>query len=161
MKQDRFLIGILVFIGLMVVAALTLFFVRNTTPSYIAGDTPEGVIHNYVVALQKGDYERAYTYLADDDDKPSLDAFISAFMTNYLNINDAALQVDRVQLQSEDRVVISVTVLYAGNGPFDNGWSRTDRANLVRQSNQWKITYLPDPYWGWDWYTPTPAPIKR
>jgi hypothetical protein len=160
MKQDRFLIGILIFIGLLVVAALVLFFTRNEAPAYGTGDSPEGVIHNYVVALQKGDFERAYTYLADEGTKPNFDVFISAFMTNTPDLSNSALQIDQVQLQSGGRAVVSVTVLHAGSGPFDSGWSSPDRANLVQQSGEWKLTYLPYPYWGWDWYTPTPAPVK-
>ncbi len=51
MKQDRFLMGILIFIIVLVVAALVLFFVRNEKPIYGAEDKPEGVLYNYALAL--------------------------------------------------------------------------------------------------------------
>jgi hypothetical protein len=164
MKQDRFLIGILVFIGLLVVAAVGLFFVRNGAPAYVAEDTPQGVIRNYIVALQKQDYERAYGYLADDPDKPTYDYFVSAYMTNQLDISNSALDIGDVQTQANNRVFVSVTVVHASTGVFDNGWSSADKATLVQQAGAWKISYLPYPYWGWDWYTTpafTPVPVKR
>ena len=64
MKQDRFLIAILAGIGLLVVAAFVLFFVRQSNLNYVSDDTPEGVVQNFVLALHKGDYEKAYAYLA-------------------------------------------------------------------------------------------------
>jgi len=65
MKQDRFLLGILIFIGLLVIAALALFFIRQDSQVYVADDTPEGVTRNYALALQKQDFQRAYDYLAE------------------------------------------------------------------------------------------------
>jgi len=45
MKQDRFLVGILVGIGVLVVIALGLFFTRQDKQEYISDDTPKGVVH--------------------------------------------------------------------------------------------------------------------
>lgn len=161
MKQDRFLVGILIFIGLLVVAAVVLFLVRSESPAYVAEDTPQGVIRNYVVALQRQDYERAYSYLADQPYKPTYDNFVSAYMTRQLDIGSSVLETGDAQTQSGTRVYVSVTIVYGSSGLFDSGWSSSDRATLVQQAGAWKLTYLPYPYWGWDWYTPTPAPIKR
>ena len=157
MKQDRFLIGILIFIGLLVIAAVTLFFVRNRTPTYGPENTPQGVLYNYAVALQLNDYERAYGYLADKDNKPTLDTFKQAFLTRQLDTTTTALQIGNVQTLQTNEVWINVTVQYAGSGVFNSGWSSTDRATLEKQNGAWKITYLPNPYWGYDWYQPTPT----
>lgn len=160
MKQDRFLLGILIFIGLLVVAALALFFVRNEKPAYGPEDTPEGVLYNYAVALQLHDYERAYGYLAEKDNKPTYNAFHQAFLTRQLDTGTTALQIGNVQMLENGEAWVSVTIQFAGNGLLDNGWSNNDKGTLVKQNGAWKITYLPNPYWGWDWYQPTPLPIK-
>lgn len=160
MKQDRFLLGILIFIGLLVVAALVLFFVRNEKPAYGPEDTPEGVLYNYAVALQLHDYERAYGYLAQKENKPTYNAFHQAFLTRQLDTGTTALQIGNVQMLENGEAWVSVTIQFAGNGLLDNGWSNNDKGTLVRQNGAWKITYLPNPYWGWDWYQPTPLPIK-
>ncbi|HSL44070.1 MAG TPA: hypothetical protein VK897_11605, partial [Anaerolineales bacterium] len=70
MKQDRFLTGILVGIAILVVVALAVFFLRRDNQSYVSEDVPEGVVHNYVLAVINGDYQKAYGYLADLDNKP-------------------------------------------------------------------------------------------
>jgi hypothetical protein len=65
MKQDRFLTGIIIGIAVLVVLALAVFFTRSDTQTYVSEDAPEGVVHNYVVAVLNKDYEKAYGYLAD------------------------------------------------------------------------------------------------
>jgi len=163
MKQDRFLLGILIFIGLLVIAALALFFIRQDAQVYTADDTPEGVIRNYALALQKQDFQRAYAYLADKDNKPAYDTFRRMFLTNQLDVSSNALQVGSVQFIDNGEATVSLSVLYAGSGPFTQGWSSTDTASLVQQGEAWKLTYMPYPYWSYDWYQPaqpTAQPVK-
>ena len=161
MKKDRFLTGILIFIGLLVVAAVVLFFVRGQDQTYDSEDTPGGVVHNYVLALQNMDYQRAYDYLADKGSKPTYEAFRQAFLTRQMDTSNSTLQVGKAYLDDDGAGAwLEVSVLFAGSGLLDQGWSSNDKGTLIQQGGNWKITYLPYPYWGWDWYTPTPYPIK-
>jgi hypothetical protein len=160
MKQDRFLMGILIFIGVLVAAALMLFFVRNEKPAYGPEDKPEGVLYNYAVALELHDYERAYGYLAEKDNKPTYNTFQQAFLTRQLDTSTSALQIGNVQMLENGQAWVNVTIQYAGSGLLNNGWSSSDKGTLVKQNGVWKITFLPNPYWGWDWYQPTPVPVK-
>ena len=159
MKQDRFLLGILVFIGLLVIAALALFFIRQDAQVYVPDDTPAGVVRNYALALQKQDYQRAYSYLADKENRPTYDAFRRVYLTGQLDPR-SALQVGSVQYINSNEATVSMTMLYAGNGPFAQSSSSTDTAALIQQSGAWKLTYMPWPYWAYDWYQPTPVPVK-
>jgi hypothetical protein len=161
MKQDRFLMGILIFIGVLVIAALALFFIRNEKPTYGAEDTPAGVLYNYAVALQLRDYERAYGYLAEKNDRPTYQAFYQAFLTRALDTSNSALQIGDVQMLENGDAWVNLTIQNAGNGLLDNGWSNTDKGTLIKQKGVWKITYLPYPFWGWDWYQPTVVPVKQ
>ena len=70
MKQDCFLTGILIGIGVLIVAALVVFFTRQSQPTYSGQNTPDGVVHDYVLAILNKDYPKAYGYLADLDHKP-------------------------------------------------------------------------------------------
>ncbi len=160
MKKDRFLIGILIFIGVLVIASVVLFFTRGSAQAYGAEDTPDGVLRNYALAIQNMDYPRAYGYLADTTNKPTYEAFRQAFLSRQLDPSNSALQFGTVYTDGTDSAWVEVSVLYAGTGLFDNGWSNNDKGTLIRQNGAWKITYLPYPYWGWDWYTPTPASLK-
>jgi hypothetical protein len=154
MKQDRFLIGILVFIGVLVVASLAIFFIRPGAPGYQAEDTPGGIVYNFALAVQNKDVDRAYGYLADQEYKPSRTAFRQAILNGYLYTDGYALQVDETRILDTDEAWVSVSVHYLSSGPFDNGWTSQDHASLVRQNGQWKLNYMPSPYWSYDWYQP-------
>jgi hypothetical protein len=56
---DRFLIGIVAGVVILVVAVLAIALLRPNQPSYEPDDTAEGVAHNYLLALQLEDYGRA------------------------------------------------------------------------------------------------------
>jgi hypothetical protein len=68
-NTDRFLIGIVVGIVVLVIVAFVVTLMRSE-PAYQPEDTPKGVAHNYLLALQKEEYERAYGYLS-----PTLDGY--------------------------------------------------------------------------------------
>jgi len=160
MKQDRFLLGILIFIGVLVVSAVALFFIRNRTPAYGPEDTPQGVVYNYAVALQLKDYARAYGYMAKKDNQPTFDNFQRAFLLRQLDTSTSALQIGDVQMLANGEAWVNLTVQYAGSGVLNSGYSNTDKSILIQQDGVWKITYLPYPYWEYDWDQPTPAPVK-
>jgi hypothetical protein len=162
MKQDRFLVGILIFIGVLIVVALALFFIRQDNQVYVADDTPDNIVRNYVLALQKQDFQRAYTYLADNDGKPTYDAFRRAFLTNQLNVSTNALQVGSVQYISSNEATVGLTILYESFGPFAQSSSSSDTSTLLQQGGAWKISYMPYPYWSFDWQVPqtTLVPVK-
>ncbi len=161
MKQDKFLIGILSFIGLLVVVALILFFVRKDKATYRTDDTPENVVYNFALAIQQNDLVRAYGYLADLESKPTMAAFLQSNQNGYLNISGNALDVGKVTMQGQDNAWVNVTIQYLGGGPFNSGWSNQDKAVLVRQNGAWKVSSMPYPYWSGDWYLTTPVPGKQ
>ena len=163
MKQDRFLIGILIFIFLLVAVALGLFYTRQDTQTYGPEDSPAGVVRNYVIAVQNMDFERAYGYMAERDAKPGYDNFRKAFLNSELDTSNAALQIGSTRNISESEAVVDVTLVYSSNDPFSRSWSDSQKASLIKQDGSWKLTSMPYPYWGWDWYTPTiqtPMPAK-
>lgn len=156
MKQDRFLLGILIGIGVLVVVALTLFFVRKDNAlSYGPEDTPEGVVHNYVVAIFQRDYGKAYGYLADNKDKPTLEQFLEAFLRNYITTENNAVDFGETQI-SGDKAYVTVYIQYVSNDPFSSGYRNEERATLVKQNGKWKIEAMPSNFWYWDWYQSKP-----
>ena len=158
MKQDRFLLGILIGIGALVILALALFFTRKDNAlTYGPEDTPEGVVHNYVVAVFQRDYEKAYGYLADKKDKPTLEKFRESFLQNYVNPNNAGVDIGDVEL-SGDEAYVTVYIQYGSTDPFSSGYRNEERAVLVKQNGEWKIEQMPSNFWAWDWYQPTPKP---
>ena len=159
LKQDPFLAGILIGIGALIIVAVALFLARAQDVSYGDETTPEGVIQNYVLALYKQDLQRAYGYLADQPGKPTYEQFVRSFL-NYALTGDETLRLDTTTIEG-DEAYVRIALVYRGD-PFSGGWENNDVGRLVLQDGAWKISYLPYPYWQWEWYQvpALPAPEK-
>ena len=156
MKQDRFLTGILIGIAVLVVVAVAVFFLRNDTQTYISEDTPEGVVHNYVVALLDDDYEKAYAYLADLEHKPTYEQFRDSFLKGMVNPNNMAVDIGKAEV-SNDTASVEVALIYNSTDPFSTSYRDTSqRAVLVKQSGLWKLSSLPYNFWDYSWYSEPP-----
>jgi hypothetical protein len=150
MKQDRFLLAILAAIGLLVVVALALFFIRQSSLDYGPEDTPAGVVRNYVIAIEKEDYQRAYGYL-NENDKPDFERFQRSFLSGELLHTSAAVRVAGERITNGEATV-NLTIIHGGGGPFGDVWREQTTALLVLQEGTWKLSQLPYPYWSWNWY---------
>jgi len=158
MRQDHFLFGILIGIAVVIIAALALFFLRRSEPVYGPENTPEGIVHNYVVALQKGDFNRGLSYLANTQNKPDIIRFRQDLLNLNQNLSDYSLQIGDTQINGDSAIVV-VNIIQAGSGLFGGSSSQSQNANLVREGSGWKISAMPYPYWSYDWYQPiAPAP---
>jgi hypothetical protein len=153
MKQDRFLLVILGVIGGLVVFAVVLFFIRKEPQTYGSDEIPEGVVRNYVLALQMEDYERAYAYLLEDEDKPTYDDFMQGFLRTKGELDRTAVQLGGVEI-SADQARVDLTIIHISNDPFDRTWDQAGTALLTLADGQWRIVSMPYPYWGWNWYPP-------
>ena len=157
MKQDKFLTGILIGIGVLIVIALALFFTRKDTKQYTTDDTPEGVVYNYVLAVFNRDYEKAYGYLADLKNKPTYEEFRKSFFNGNINPGNTGVDVGTVEING-DEAVVNISVVYAPSDPFSSRSENTDRALLVKQNDTWKISAMPSySFWDYNWYS---QPVK-
>ena len=156
MKQDRFLTGILVGIGLLVVVALAVFFTRKDSQTYIADDTPEGVVHNYVLAVLNKDFEKAYGYLADLEYKPTYEKFRRAFLNGEVNPDNQAVDIGMSDIVG-DVATVDLELIYSNSDPFSTGYRNMMTADLVKQAGKWKLTLMPQyNFWGYNWYVAPP-----
>jgi hypothetical protein len=125
-NTDKFLLAIVVGVVLLIVVAFAVVFTRPK-PAYQSDDTPAGVVHNYLFALQEGNYERAYSYLSPSLDgyHLSLAAFLSPFLSNaYDFITNLLLLTTGGKLETN----------YYGRSP---DWMRDDLAAMLVLSVLW------------------------
>ena len=156
MKQDRFLTGILVGIVILVVVALAVFFLRQSSQSYIPEESPEGVVHNYVLAVLNDDYEKAYGYLAGLANKPTYEQFRDAFLTGVINPNNSAVDIGNSEVTG-DTASVEVALIYNPSDPFSTGYRDVQRALLVKEGSAWKLSSMPGYYyWDYSWYQEQP-----
>lgn len=156
MKQDRFLIGILIGIIVLIVAALVVFYARLNKNSYITEDTPDGVVHNYVLAVLNKDYQKAYSYLADVNNKPSFAEFRQAFAVGRIVPSNTGTQVGTAEINGDDASV-EVSTVYTSGNPFSPDNASPGTAQLVKQNGTWKISSMPTySLWDFSWYQAPP-----
>lgn len=156
MKQDRFLIGILIGIAVLIVAALVVFFSRQDGLTYISENAPEGVAHNYVLAVLNKDYQKAYGYLADLDHKPTFDEFRQAFAVGRVTPGVGGIKVGSADVVG-DSASVQMSMEYTPGDPFSAGSENVGSAELVRQNGSWKISSIPVyTLWDYSWYQAPP-----
>ena len=152
MKQDRFLMGILGGIAVLIVIALVLFFARQDTREYKTDDSPSSVVFNYVLAVTNKDYEKAYTYLADTENKPTYDDFRQSFLNGMIYADNVGVDVGEAEIDG-DIASVEVNLIYSSSDPFSSSYRNVDRATLVREDGEWRITAMPYNFWDYNWYT--------
>ena len=158
MKQGRFLNGILIGIGVLIVIALVLFFSRKDTKQYVDDSTPEGVVNNYVLSIFKKDYQKAYGYLANLDNKPTYEEFRRSFFNGSVNPGNAGVDVGTAEVHGEEAIV-TVTLVYSPSDPFSSGYQNEDRALLVKQNGKWMLSAMPTySFWDYNWYAKQQKP---
>jgi hypothetical protein len=152
MKQDKFLTGILIGIGLLIVLALGLFFTRKDGQrEYVADTTPDGVVRNYVLSVLNKDYQKAYGYLADLEHKPTYEEFRQSFFNGMVNPGDVGVDVGSVEI-NKDEAVVNLSIYYSSSDPFSSRYSSDDRVLLVKQKGVWKLNSMPSNFWDYGWY---------
>lgn len=154
MKQDKFLIGILVGIVLLVVVAVVVVLSRTPgSEEYRTDNSPEAVVHNYFLAVQRKDFEKAHGYLSDDlKNKPDLDQFIID-MNNTFGRQESSLKIGEVFTGDQHTQVTVSLTSYSGGNIFESGRYTTEDVALLRAdaAGNWKLIQFPYPYWGWGW----------
>ncbi len=150
MKHDRFLTGILAGIAILIVLSLALFFLRSGDTGYVDGSDPEAVLHNYVVALENEDYERAYSYVAISANTPSYSEFRVSLSANRRPDQGNGLEIDKAQIDG-DEAVVPITVVSVSGGPLANTYRSSQIATLMRQEGSWKITSMAYQWWDYSW----------
>lgn len=155
-KQDRFLVAIVAAVGLLVITALVLFFIRQDERGYGAGDTPESVVRNYIIALHDEDFQKAHGYLLDSPQKPDYQEFLQPFLAGRLDLSNITVRTTETFI-SDDEASVKLILTHGSSNPFEGSRHEEGSASLVLQQGSWKLDEMPYPYWGWDWY-PQPQP---
>ena len=150
------LLLILVGIVVLIVAALVVFYARQNKDNYVHEDNPDGVVHNYILAVLNKDYQKAYGYLADLSNKPTFDEFRTAFAVGRLAPSSSGTKVGQATVTGNDASV-EVTSIYMSSDPFSQANANPGAAQLVNQNGVWKISSMPTyNLWDFSWYQAPP-----
>jgi len=152
---DKFLLAIVIGAILLVIIV---FIITLTKPkqNYLPENTPEGVAHNYLFALEKGDYPRAYSYLSpgvkgypEDSDEFIISIEDNSFQFNLDSIT--SLQFESVFSGEETAIINIKETTFSEGGIFGSSeYTRSFEMNLDLENGEWKITES-DRYFAWCW----------
>lgn len=152
MTRDRSLIWFLGSILCLALIATVVSLVQTRTLDYRRDDTPEAVVHNYILALQRGDAEKAASLFLQDGQHPDVLQVQRALAAREIDLSNQTIQVRSAVVQGDQAVV--TLEIYQESGPFGGGYSYTDTSLLKRQDGAWRIDTLPYPLWSWNWDIP-------
>jgi hypothetical protein len=144
-SSDKFLIGIVVGIVALVIAAFVVTLTRPE-PTYQPEDTPGGVVHNYLLALQKEDHERAHEYLSPtlDGYPASVEEFAEAVADHSWRFRldaDTTLAVESARVTGSRAVVKVRESRFYGGSLIGNSQSVTVfEIKLELEEGTWEIT---------------------
>lgn len=143
-KNDKMLIGIVIGIVLLVIVALMVTLAKPE-PTYLSEDSPESIAHNYILALQKEEYARAYGYLSPSLEgyPESLEEFEDAIIENpwrFRKNDDISITIRDIKTTSSKAIVTITEARFYGGGLFDSGQSITEFDMVLKLENgEWKI----------------------
>jgi hypothetical protein len=141
-STDKIFISIGVGIAVLIVVAL-IFALGPSKNTYISDDTPEGVMHNYMLALQKEDYDRAYRYLSSD--LLGYPKNVAAFTRDvkdsyYFDLDSVTISVDAKEISGDEATVEVRAMRFYQGDVFDSG-QRTYEYDfiLTKKAGAWRI----------------------
>jgi hypothetical protein len=156
-RTDKFFIGIIVGVILLVVVVFV-YILSPSGDTYIQDDSPEGVMHNYMLALQTKDYERAYSYLSPELLGYPKDA--NAFKKDVLEYR-RFFEMDSVTISVDTGEIIggSWAVVEVRESSFDerNIFDRGSRIRIAEfrlqmEEGSWRIYDVDDISRWWNMY---------
>ena len=150
---DRFLATILGVIFLIVVVAVVLVW-RSPAEielEYGAGGEPDNVVHNYIVAITKGDEQRAKSYLSSEvlEEVNEREGDGYSLIRTRSGSRESGIRIV-VELEGiEDglaTVNVDITHFYSNPSPIglfavfdDNQWTSRHTVRLRQINGEWKI----------------------
>lgn len=150
-RTDRFVLAVSGIVLLLIALAVgSVALAQRREPPRLSDTSPTGVVYNYLAALDREEYETAYSYLSSSTRAwISLDEFRRRAprlsMSPPGRTTSASLSNERIT-GDRARVTIAVTTFYP-SGPFGgNEYTRTDELDLVREGGAWKIDVPRDAY---------------
>ena len=139
------LIGVVVFVGALVVAGLVVALVTTRHTEMLPADSPEGAVQRYLLALEDRSYDEAYGYLsASTRAACSRSQFLR--YASYREVRDVSMTLeDTRQFDSSAVVVAKVTVFDIEPSLEPQEYSYEQTFDLRLEADQWRLV-SPD-YW--------------
>ena len=144
---DRLLVLMTGGVGLIVLAGLIALFVVNSRQEVqLSQDSPEWVVQQYLKALEGGNWEEAYGFLADSVKDTNTRRSYETRMPAHIEQSRRILLEKSEVTDGQARVVVSIST-FQSTGPMSTSeYTQRFDFRLKLEGGQWKIispTYPP------------------
>lgn len=152
---DKFLLGIVIGAILLVVIVFIIALTKPK-PDYLPENTPDGVAHNYLFALEKGDYPRAYSYLSPNikgypEDSDEFIKSIEDYPYVFKFDRNTSLQFEPMFSGDESAIITIKETTFSEGGIFGSSeYTKSFDMSLDLENGEWKITKSRK-YFRWCW----------
>ncbi|MFH0847531.1 MAG: hypothetical protein V1894_05730 [Chloroflexota bacterium] len=149
-SSNRWLIGFVAAIGVIVLVAVILVLTARNNVSLLPEDTPEGVVQRFLLALQEKDYPKAYGYLSltENYKKVSYEDWLKQVPPYYGTSSPTWKATLGKTTPTGDRATVEVFVdVFRQTGSIESS-VQTQQVlfQLTRISGTWLITSSPGLY---------------
>ncbi|MBI4281867.1 MAG: hypothetical protein HY672_00040 [Chloroflexi bacterium] len=149
-----------VVVALILVSVVVALVNPRGAAETLSEDTPEGIVQQFILAVQDRDYSLAHSYLSDELKKTCTITQMeerSYWPVDTLEDNRIAL-LDTEEL-SDGRVRVRVRVTQVNvSPPFGmNEYSHEERYVLAQENGNWRLV---EPPWPLSWCSPPATPAK-
>ena len=154
-SSTKFLLGIVIGIVLLVIITFSVVMLRPE-PTYQDDTTPDGAAHNYLLAIQNKDYDRAFTYIPEkyrypeNADDMAID--IQKNSWEFDTDSDFSLAVESTRMNGDDKAVVTMrkTTFYNNGLMGSSQYSNTFTVDMILENGMWKVSDG-DSYWSSCW----------
>lgn len=151
-SSTRFLLGFGIAITVLVVVTVVLVLTIKGNVTLLPGNTPQGVVQRFLIAVQDQDYEKAFSYLQIQENGRVL-SFNDWYQTTFSWFRSSSQTSWKATLgktvQVGDTATVEVLVdVFRPGGPFNNPVQTQDVSyQLTKTADGWFITSRPVLYW--------------
>jgi len=141
MAKMWLVVGVTLVVGLMAAAVAMALVTTLRGPHLLSADSPEGVVQRYILALKRGDYLEARSYLSSDlQARCSPDYYPRGYYWPY-TAEDQEVTLERAQRYGDWAYVdVKITVFHA-DAPFGaSEYSYNRSFQLTIEAGQWRLT---------------------
>lgn len=143
-----------IIVSIIAIAILTLFvimYIDQNKAEYLSDDTPNHVIHNYILSTNQKDYDRAFTYLSSDFTEPTFEEFQQTLSQQEDLIKNSNITIGEVSIEGDMATVqLNIRLSYQRN-LLTNPDLYKKSSQLIWDNGSWKITSMPEPFWSEEW----------
>ncbi len=150
-SSSRFLLGFGIVVAVLVILTVVFVMMSDNNVTLLPENTSEGVVQNFLQAMQSGDYPKAYSYMKVVENGRVLtyqDWLPSVNRPPGIPSVSWRATLGETKITGDTAAVAVIIDVFQPQGPFQNPVrSQTVSFDLSKISGTWYITSRPPTYW--------------